>query len=106
MSGFNQNYTISQMPQVSSSAAAHSGPYTLREGMEGALVVISGLSAETIAVLTSPDGVTYGATAVTGQTALANGTSYIDLRGAVAYKFVKSGAASTALISHSVFRYS
>ena len=101
-----QNYTISQMPKVSAATAAHSGPYTIKEGMQGALIVISGLATETVAVLTSPDGVTFGATAVTGQTVLANGTSYADLRGAVAYKFVKSGAADTAVITHSLFRYS
>lgn len=101
-----QNYTISQMPKVSAATAAHSGPYTIKEGMTGALVVISGLSTETIAVFTSPDGATYGATAVTGQTALGNGTFIVDLRGATQYKFVKSGAADTAVITHSVFRYS
>lgn len=101
-----QNYTISQMPQVSAATAAHSGPYTIKEGMQGALVVISGLTSETVAVLTSPDSVTYGATAVTGQTALGNGTHIVDLRGATQYKFVKSGASDTAVVTHSVFRYS
>ena len=104
MSGYNQNYTVSPMPQVVATTAAHSGPYTLREAMQGALVVISGLGVETVAVQISPDGVVFGAPA--GQTALTNGATIVDLRGAVAYKFVKSGAADTAIISHSNFRYS
>ena len=89
MSGYNQNCIISPMPQVSAATAAHSGPYTIKssDSYQGALVVISGLAAETVAVQISPDGV-------------------VDLRGAVAYKFVKSGAADTAIISHSNFRYS
>ena len=106
MSGYNQNCIITPMPQVSATAAAHSGPYTIKssESYQGALVVISGLGAETVAVQTSPDGTVFGAPA--GQTALVNGATIVDLRGAVAYKFVKSGGADTAVISHSNFRYS
>lgn len=104
MSGYDQNYTISPMPQVVAATAAHSGPYTLREAMQGALVVISGLGAETMALQISPDGVVFGAP--TGQTALADGIYYLDLRGAVAYKFVKSAGASSVTVTHSVFRYS
>lgn len=104
MSGYNQNYTISPMPQVVSAAAAHSGPFTVREGMQGGLVVISGLATETVAVQISPDGTVFGAP--TAQATLGNGTTWFDLRGAVAYKFVKSGAADSTTITHSVFRYS
>ena len=104
MSGYNQNYTVSPMPQVVATTAAHSGPYTLREAMQGALVVISGLGAETMALQISPDGTVFGAPA--GQTALADGIYYLDLRGAIAYKFVKSAGASSVTVTHSVFRYS
>ena len=104
MSGYDQNYTVTPMPQVVAATAAHSGPYVIREGMEGALVIISGLGAETMALQLSPDGAVFGAP--TGQTALADGTYYLDLRGAVAYKFVKSAGASSVTVTHSVFRYS
>jgi len=105
MSGFNQNYTVSQMPVVvSATANPHSGPYTLREAMQGALVIISGLGAETMALQISPDGSVFAAPA--GQTALADGIYYLDLRGAAAYKFVKSAGASSVTVTHSVFRYS
>ena len=106
MSGYNQNCIISPAPAVTSVSADHSGPYTIKpsEAFQGALVVISGLSTETIAVQTSPDGTVWGA--VSGQTALGNGAFIVDLRGAVAYKFVKSAGANTATISHSTFRYS
>ena len=58
MSGYNQNCIISPMPQVSAATAAHSGPYTIKssDSYQGALVVISGLAAETVAVQISPDG--------------------------------------------------
>ena len=104
MSGFNQNYTISQMPAISAATAALAGPFAVREAMQGALVIISGLTSETIAVQISPDGTNYGAP--TGQTALGNGTFFVDLRGAVSYKFVKSAGAETAAVKHSLFRYS
>jgi len=104
MSGYNQNYNVIQMPQVVAATAAHSGPYVLREAMQGALVVISGLGAETMALQISPDGTVFGAPA--GQTALADGIYYLDLRGAAAYKFVKSAGASSVTVTHSVFRYS
>jgi hypothetical protein len=104
MSGYNQNYTVSAMPQVASAAAAHSGPYAVREAMEGALVIISGLTGETVAVQISPDGTVFGAP--TAQATLGNGAYVVDLRGAVAYKFVKSAGAETATITHSLFRYS
>lgn len=106
MSGYNQNCIIAPMPQVSSATAAHSGPFTIKssEAYQGALVVISGLATETVAVQISPDGVVFGAP--TGQTALGNGAAIVDFRGAVAYKFVKSGGADTTVVSHSNFRYS
>lgn len=106
MSGYNQNCIICPMPAVAAATAAHSGPYTIKpsEAFQGALVVISGLTSETVAVQISPDGTVFGAP--TGQTALGNGISIVDLRGAVAYKFVKSAASETATISHSLFRYS
>lgn len=103
MSGYDQNYIVIPMPQVVSAAAAHSGPYVLREAMEGALVIISGLTGETFALQLSPDGVVFGAPS--GQTAVGNGTYYLDLRGAAAYKFVKSAAIESATVTHSVFRY-
>lgn len=104
MSGYNQNYTVSQMPPISGATAALAGPFTLREAMQGALVIISGLTGETIAVQISPDGTVFGAP--TAQATLGNGTVFVDLRGAVAYKFVKSAGAETATVTHSVFRYS
>lgn len=106
MSGYNQNCIISPAPQVTSTAAAHSGPYAIKssDSYQGALVVISGLTGETVAVQISPDGTVFGAPA--GQTALGNGAAIVDLRGAVAYKFQKSAGVENATISHSVFRYS
>ena len=58
MSGYNQNCIISPMPQVSAATAAHSGPYTIKssDSYQGALVVISGLAAETVAVQRRPRG--------------------------------------------------
>jgi hypothetical protein len=104
MSGYNQNYNVIQQPAVTNTATAHSGPYVIREAMQGALVIISGLGAETMALEVSPDGVLFGAP--TGQTAVSNGTFYLDLRGAIAYRFTKSAALSSTVVTHSIFRYS
>ena len=57
-----------------------------------------------MAVQISPDGTVFGAP--TAQATLGNGAYVVDLRGAVAYKFVKSAGAETATITHSLFRYS
>lgn len=106
MSGYNQNCVVIPMGSVAAATAAHSGPYVVKgsEAFQGALVIISGLGAETMALQLSPDGAVFGAPA--GQTAVGDGTYYLDLRGAAAYKFVKSAGASTVTVTHSVFRYS
>jgi hypothetical protein len=100
-----QNSIVTPMAAVTATAAAHSGPDVIKssQAYNNALVLISGLTGETFALQLSPDGVNFAAPS--GQTAVGNGIYYLNLTGAVAYKFVKSAGVENATVIHSVSRY-
>lgn len=104
MSGYDQNSTLIQMPTVSGTAAALGGPFTIKssEAFQGGRLHISGLVTENISVQTTPDGTVWGS--LIPNTELYNGINYIDLRGAVGYKFVKSGASDPAVVNFTLKR--